>query len=104
MSDRLSPVTASVLEGAVWLRVAELRTRGGPPGSEYARCREVLADRIASGSDVLFGRHPNQKQGQFAATFRDLVEALAVAAFCPGGVTLFGLHFDVTETPCPPTT
>ena len=84
------------LEAAVNLRVAELVRRGGPADADFTRLREVLADRIAGGADVLFRKAYPGEKGKFGEMFRDLTDALSVMAFCPGGVAILGLHFQAT--------
>jgi hypothetical protein len=87
------------LAAAVPLRLAELRTLpadelddllarwAGPDG-----LGSVTADELGTYGDVLlYGdrRHP----GRVAAYFAHLVNALAVLAFSPGGVSAFGQHW-----------
>lgn len=53
--------------------------------------RHDLAQVIAAHGDALLYRIP----GQTARAVSALVEGLATMAFCPGGVTFMGLHFEV---------
>jgi hypothetical protein len=56
--------------------------------------RPDLVDIIAAQGDAILYRVP----GKTARAVGALVEAVATLAFCPGGVTLFGTHF---EAPLP---
>ena len=48
------------------------------------------------GDNILFRGH---KEGETAAAFNALARGIAVLSFCPGGVTLFGMHFETEVTP-----
>lgn len=43
------------------------------------------------------GTFPGSKPGRAATYFTTLAEALAILAHQPGGVTAFGLHFEVRD-------
>jgi hypothetical protein len=50
------------------------------------------ADLLASKGDILqFG---SKKKGEAAEIFNRVAEAIAIMSFCPGGVTLFGEHWE----------
>jgi hypothetical protein len=75
---------------AITLNIAEIVRRGGPtnPDREVAR---GTAQTTAEHSDVLmFG---GGKKGEAAAIFNALAFAVAVMAFCPGGVQVFGRRY-----------
>jgi hypothetical protein len=86
------------------LRVAELKRFGGPAPGDFRRvCGTInpsnvaetiggYVDDFASRGDVLlFG---SGKKGEVAELVNKLVDAIAVLSFVPGGVTLFGEHFE----------
>lgn len=50
-----------------------------------------LAEQIAANGDAILHRVP----GRTAPAVSALVEAVATLAFAPGGVSIFGLHFEV---------
>ncbi|GAB4458672.1 MAG: hypothetical protein Kow0031_39010 [Anaerolineae bacterium] len=56
--------------------------------------RPDLVEIIAAQGDAILYRSP----GKTARAVAALTEAVATMAFCPGGVTAFGLHF---EAPLP---
>lgn len=57
-----------------------------------AACSLVIASQ---GDNILF---KGKKPGQSADAFNRLAEGIALLALAPGGVKLFGLHFEATET------
>ena len=57
-------------------------------------------DTIASKGDIILYKSP--KKGETAAAFNTLARAVAAAAFFPGGVKLFGLHFEAYPERHPP--
>jgi hypothetical protein len=77
------------LEVAVPLRIQEYLQAGGPSDLDYDRVRTVYPPQLGSLGDVLlFGGK------RAAAVMGMLTDGLAVMAFCPGGVSVFGLHFE----------
>lgn len=79
------------LDAAVPLRIRELAVRGGPTDVDFERVKGY-ADNIASRADVLmFGG--SKKKGEIARLFNELADALAVMAFVPGGVSVFGRRY-----------
>lgn len=85
----------TALEAAVPLRIAEIRRLGHDVWVQTVEQRRVVwAEAIASRADVLmFG---GGKKGEVATLFGQAVDAIAHLAFAPGGVKLFGCHFEAT--------
>ena len=79
----------TALSAAVPLHIAELRRR---PWSELQERAAVAAQVVAEKGDVILYR--SKKKGETAAAFNKLAEGLVICAFAPGGVTIFGLHFE----------
>lgn len=98
--DPSSSPLAIALSAAVPLRVAEYRARGGPSAADYDRVRGN-AELVASGSDGAMYR--GNRKGHAAKVFAAIADALAVMAFCPGGVRFCGSRYEATrptkETP-----
>lgn len=69
------------------------RMRRWPEESIFARAHEC-AQIVAEKGDVILYRG---KKGESAAAFNALAEGVAVLAFAPGGVTIFGLHFEAAR-------
>ena len=82
------------LSAAVPLRIMALHARGGPSDFDVRMAREG-SQLIGEKGDLLMFR--GGKLGETAQVFTVLVESLAVLAFCPGGVTFLGEHWDVTQ-------
>lgn len=91
-----SPVLVETLGVAVPLRIQELRSL---PAAVRVRAMttwaDAAADAVAShGDDLLFG---SKEKGAAARAFNHLARGLAALAFCPGGVTFAGMHFEVPQ-------
>jgi hypothetical protein len=76
------------LSAAVPLWIEELKNK---PWDELQAMAADAADVVASKGDMLMFRG---KKGESAAAFNALAKGIAILAFCPGGVTTFGLHFE----------
>jgi hypothetical protein len=73
----------------------ELRRRGGPDDPDLDQARAFSTDLAARGDVLMFGG----KKGEAAHLFNRLAHALAVLAFAPGGVTIFGHHWEAHPPP-----
>lgn len=67
--------------------------QGGPSDEDYARVRGYATDIGAFGDVILY---PDGKGGE-EPHLEKLVDGVAVLAFCPGGVHLFGLDFEAAK-------
>lgn len=96
MSSELEPVSApgnplpQFLACFVPLRIADLQRRGGPEDWEYEAARAFVPDLLERGDVLLYGGAP----GEAGALAARLMQAIAVLAFAPGGITIFGQHFE----------
>lgn len=79
------------LETSVSLRILEYQQRGGPTDSDFDRIYETCDVLCERGDDLIFG---NENRGKVAKLANMLADALAVMAFLPGGVDVFGSHFE----------
>lgn len=94
-NEELLKMTLAV---SVPFKMLDIRRRGGTTARDWAWLAEQ-GDRFAFGSEagasdasaLLFG---DGKRGTTARWAADLIRAVALLAFQPGGITLFGLHFD----------
>jgi hypothetical protein len=76
---------------AVARELERLLARGGPHDLDLDwRLKEELAMRLAEKGDVLLYR--GKKKGETASAFADLARGVALLAFAPGGVSIFGFH------------
>ena len=87
MNEHLS----EMMKMAVFFRVEELKVRGGPPAEDMKKARET-SDMLGEHGDILL--HGGGKPGQCADLFNRTAHAIAVLAFVPGGVELFGTRFE----------
>jgi hypothetical protein len=82
---------ATMLQVAVPLHIHELKAKGGPSDADL-KAATAFGQVLAETGDVLiFG---SRKPGETADLFNRTARAIAVLAFCPGGVRLFGCHFE----------
>mgnify|MGYP003694136021 CR=1 FL=1 len=79
------------LEVGVPLRAHEIKSRNGPSDFDLQRCRE-FAKVLACKGDVL--QYRSNKKGETADLIGQLIDALAVLACMPGGVTFLGQHWE----------
>ena|SRR3990167_8501246 len=82
---------SSALEVAVPLHVMQLQARGGPSQEDVDSCA-AIAELLGSKGDLLMFR--GRKRGETADVFNALARGIAILSFCPGGVTLFGEHWE----------
>ena len=76
---------------AVFLRIKTLEQQGGPGAEDMAKVQET-SDMLGEHGDILL--HGGGKPGQCADLFNRTAHAIAVLAFAPGGVELFGTRFE----------
>jgi hypothetical protein len=87
MDNHLSIALAT----AVPLHILELQAKGGPDAEDLKQAQEFSKDLGERGDVLLFG---SKKKGEAAGLFNGLAKSLAVLSFVPGGVTLFGSHWE----------
>lgn len=84
----------TMMQMAVPLHVLQLKEKGGPTASDMAKAEESSGMLGERGDVLLFG---GGKKGECADLFNRTAHAIAVLAFCPGGVDIFGQHFEATK-------
>lgn len=78
------------LQAAVPLWIADLQLRGGPTDDDWGEAQKSAQDIAEHGDILQFG---SKKKGEAGRLFNVLAKALAVMAFCPGGVRFAGCHW-----------
>lgn len=111
-AERIRYQIQTVLECGVPLHIAQMKLYGGPSRLDYERAREA-GEALACQSDKLMfpranGQNkkkqpsnrrkpvPTEDQPEYscAELMNRLIFAVAVGAFQPGGITVFGIHFE----------
>ena len=87
MNEHLS----EMIKMAVFFRIHELKQRGGPTAEDMQKAQETSQILGERGDILLFG---GGKKGECAEIFNRTAHAIAVLAFVPGGVEIFGSRFE----------
>ncbi len=82
---------ADMMKLAVPLWIERLKANGGPSDEDLKKASSLSAVLGERGDILLFG---GGKKGESADMFNKTAEAIAVLAFCPGGVNIFESHFE----------
>lgn len=80
---------------SVTLQIAELQRAGGPSDADRERAAAFASVLGPSGDNLLFR---SEQPGRTADLANELAFAVAVLAFQPGGIEVFGRHFEA-KTP-----
>ncbi|GHO59194.1 hypothetical protein [Ktedonobacter robiniae] len=82
---------APALSATVPLYIYRIQQRGGITDLDIVRVQSYTQDLMTRGEDLYFRRG---KDGETGTRFDQVAEIIAVLAFSPGGITVFGLHFN----------
>nr|BBH90128.1 hypothetical protein KTC_48790 [Thermosporothrix sp. COM3]BBH90193.1 hypothetical protein KTC_49440 [Thermosporothrix sp. COM3]BBH90258.1 hypothetical protein KTC_50090 [Thermosporothrix sp. COM3] len=80
------------LQRCVPPRIRDYLRKGGPTPEDIEQVRGVTRDIARAGDLILYPDGTGREQPYLD----ELVEAVALLAFAPGGITVMGLHFDAT--------
>lgn len=89
--DSTASLLRDTLAASVPFAMLDLERRGGPTDADYEQARAEATPLAEQADNILF-RSP--KKGETARLVTQLIRAVAVLAYAPGGVTVAGLHFD----------
>ena len=87
MNDLLS----EMMRLAVPLHIMRLQEKGGPDSGDMKKA-QATSDILGEHGDILL--HGGGKKGEVSDQFNRTAHAVAILSFCPGGVNLFGGHFE----------
>jgi len=102
MSKDLLPIA---LSAAVPLYIEEFKIKGCPTEEDYKNLSNV-AQLLGEHGDLLLFGSPASKKGYkgkkkdkitTADIFNKVARSVAIMSFCPGGITLFGQHYETKE-------
>lgn len=82
------------LSAAVPLKIMEIQARGGITGDDLKQLPQIAQLLAEHGDDLLF---KSVKKGETAKVFNEVVCGIAILAFVPGGITIFGQHFEASS-------
>jgi len=85
---------AAHLDATVPPLIQELVEQGGPTDSHYQRLREHGRYLAEHGDAILFAQ-----PGKTSEAMNGLVAGVAILAFCPGGIRVFGCEFNASKMP-----
>ncbi len=88
-SDTTYTLLTCTLQLAVPLWIERLR---GRPWEHIQQRAKVCSDTVAHRGDVILYR--GKKRGESAEAFNALAEGIACLSFAPGGVKVFGQHWE----------
>ena len=88
-----SSLLTTMMQTAVPLYIERMKAKGGPDDEDRKKAQETSEILGERGDILLFG---GGKKGECADQFNRTAEAIAILAFCPGGVEIFGSHFEAT--------
>ena len=90
-----SDLLTSSLEIAVSLRICELKQMGYIPSDWQANAQSTVDVICSRGDELLYG---GQNKGEVANLFNKVACAIAVLAFQPGGINIFGFKAEAVFT------
>jgi len=85
---------AIAMGAAVPLHIMQLQEKGGPDAADMKRAQET-SDMLGERGDVLL--HGGGKKGESSDLFNRTAHTVAVLAFVPGGIDIFGQHFEAVR-------
>ena len=87
----MNEMLPEMIRASVFLKIEALKEKGGPTKGDIEKAQKT-SDMLGERGDVLI--HGGGKKGERAELFNRTAHAIAVLAFVPGGVSLFGMHFE----------
>jgi hypothetical protein len=90
MDDHL----AIALSASVPLYIMELESRGGPNDEDLSSLLDIALLLGEQGDKLLYR---SDKHGETARIYNQTARAIAILAFAPGGITVFGQHWEAAK-------
>src|SRR5690348_17186188 len=85
--DTTAELARLTLAAGVPIEIEHLRAAGGPNDYQMDAAHDYIQQQRL-GESILF-----VTKGETGNAMRILIEICAILAFCPGGITVLGLHF-----------
>jgi len=83
-------ILAIAMSAAIPLYIISLKDKGGPSQADFDSLKETSSLLGEKGDVLLFG---GKKKNECADIFNKTAEAIAILSFLPGGITIFGQHY-----------
>ncbi len=83
---------ANALSIAVTLKIAEFENDSYVPTEEDMSEASTFATTLGEKGDILL--YGSKKKGEVADLFNRLARAITILSYCPGGIDIFGCHFE----------
>ena len=83
----------AMLAATVPLYMWEIERAGGPTPEQYASLSDFSQMLGERGDTLLFGGKP----GEAGSLANELAHVIAVLSFVPGGIRIFGMHFEAKK-------
>ena len=81
------------LECAVSIRISEWKIKGNPQEKDFNKLMgKNLPKLLGEKGDILL--YGGGKKDEVAIIFNELAEAIAMLSFLPGGIEIFGSHWE----------
>lgn len=81
------------LSASVPLLMREMKSAGGPTPEQFASLSDFSQTLGERGDALLFGG----KSGEATQLANQLAHSIAVLSFVPGGIRIFGMHFEAAS-------
>lgn len=103
VANRVMDQWGGIMEVLIEMAVLDLRTRGGPNATDFARAREVgrrlsvsgdSAEGKMKGKGATWGKSAAEAEGIAPPRSGEVAKALACGAWCPGGLHFNGRHWE----------
>ncbi len=80
------------LSFSVPLRIISLKENGGVTEKDFKRVTEYNYNIFETSAEYLLFK--SEKKGETAKMFNAVADAISVLSFVPGGITIFGSHWE----------
>lgn len=84
-------IISIALSATVPLWINKIKEKGGISEEDIQRCQSFATILGSKGDHILY---KSKKPGETARIFNDLAYCIAVMSYAPGGISIFGQHYE----------